>query len=226
MTPNQPRRGRERVLHEAQALFLTRGYTETSMQQIADASGLTKAALYYHFEDKEDLLAEVMIVEMQRVRQGLQHVIGDDDAFGARLAAIARHMFALFEGDLGRLMEAFEAYVPLDRREGIARRAPLPHTFLRPIFEQAVANDEMRPDVHIDLAVSLFLSMILGQMKMPINAQLSLPPPDEGGRDHRRTHDLGRRPPGPAARPRGRQGRGRRLTGRNATHRGPPAPAA
>lgn len=37
-------------------LFNERGYDKTSLREIADALGFTKAALYYHFERKEDIL--------------------------------------------------------------------------------------------------------------------------------------------------------------------------
>lgn len=47
---------RERVLDVALELFTEQGYDKTSLREIADALGFTKAALYYHFEKKEDLL--------------------------------------------------------------------------------------------------------------------------------------------------------------------------
>jgi AcrR family transcriptional regulator len=37
-------------------LFNEHGYDKTSLREIADALGFTKAALYYHFERKEDIL--------------------------------------------------------------------------------------------------------------------------------------------------------------------------
>ncbi len=37
-------------------LFTEHGYDKTSLREVADALGFTKAALYYHFEKKEDIL--------------------------------------------------------------------------------------------------------------------------------------------------------------------------
>lgn len=51
---------REEMLMAAGDLFMRQGYAGTSTQQIADAVGCTKAALYYHFkEGKEELYQEV-----------------------------------------------------------------------------------------------------------------------------------------------------------------------
>jgi AcrR family transcriptional regulator len=47
---------RERLLGEARRLFRERGYAATSLEQIAEAAGVTKGAIYGHFSSKEDLL--------------------------------------------------------------------------------------------------------------------------------------------------------------------------
>jgi AcrR family transcriptional regulator len=47
---------RERILDIALELFSEQGYDKTSLRDIAERLGTTKAALYYHFERKEDIL--------------------------------------------------------------------------------------------------------------------------------------------------------------------------
>jgi AcrR family transcriptional regulator len=47
---------RERILDVALDLFARQGFDGTSLRQIAESLGLTKAALYYHFESKDDIL--------------------------------------------------------------------------------------------------------------------------------------------------------------------------
>ncbi len=51
---------RAQILAAALDLFRTRGYDATSLRGIADRLGLTKAALYYHFRAKEDLLTALL----------------------------------------------------------------------------------------------------------------------------------------------------------------------
>jgi AcrR family transcriptional regulator len=50
---------REAILDVALELFTEQGYDKTSLREIADRLGVTKAALYYHFEKKEDILLEL-----------------------------------------------------------------------------------------------------------------------------------------------------------------------
>jgi AcrR family transcriptional regulator len=50
---------RERILDIALELFTERGYDKTSIRDIAERLGTTKAALYYHFKSKADILLEL-----------------------------------------------------------------------------------------------------------------------------------------------------------------------
>jgi AcrR family transcriptional regulator len=47
---------RERILDVALDLFIEKGYDKTSLREIAEKIGFTKAALYYHFPSKQDIL--------------------------------------------------------------------------------------------------------------------------------------------------------------------------
>ncbi|MCB0152930.1 MAG: helix-turn-helix transcriptional regulator, partial [Caldilineaceae bacterium] len=51
---------RAAILAAAQRLFVERGYRGISMREIAEAVGMTKAALYYHFRDKEQLFVALL----------------------------------------------------------------------------------------------------------------------------------------------------------------------
>jgi AcrR family transcriptional regulator len=59
---NEPARGREtraRIQAVAVELFAEQGYDKTSLREIAERLDVTKAALYYHFKSKEDIVASL-----------------------------------------------------------------------------------------------------------------------------------------------------------------------
>src|SRR5271156_1295810 len=81
--PPRPRRGgrprgetRERILDIALELFNEQGYDKTSLREIADRLGTTKAALYYHFERKEDILVALHL-RLHELGRGMFEEIGD-----------------------------------------------------------------------------------------------------------------------------------------------------
>jgi len=51
---------RDQIRTLALALFAERGYDGTSLREIAERLGITKAAVYYHFKTKEEILASLV----------------------------------------------------------------------------------------------------------------------------------------------------------------------
>lgn len=51
---------RAQILDAARGLFVEQGFDKTSLREVADEVGVTKAALYYHFRSKEDLLVALL----------------------------------------------------------------------------------------------------------------------------------------------------------------------
>jgi AcrR family transcriptional regulator len=70
---------RERILDIAVDLFTTQGYDKTSLRQIAERLGFSKAAIYYHFASKEDILMALHLRLHDFGREALK-TIGTGDA--------------------------------------------------------------------------------------------------------------------------------------------------
>jgi AcrR family transcriptional regulator len=71
METHSVRLGRQHILEAAERLFTESGYRAVSIRDIAQACGVTNAALYYHFPDKEALFTEVMRQHAVRLSQRL-----------------------------------------------------------------------------------------------------------------------------------------------------------
>jgi AcrR family transcriptional regulator len=58
----------EKLMRVSVELFAEHGYAQTSVQQIVDAAGVTKGALYHYFKSKDDLLFDIYdrLLSMQR----------------------------------------------------------------------------------------------------------------------------------------------------------------
>jgi AcrR family transcriptional regulator len=55
-----PKDTASRILNQAMRIFLEKGYHGTSIDDITKAAGLTKGALYWHFESKEEVLRTIL----------------------------------------------------------------------------------------------------------------------------------------------------------------------
>ena len=57
ISPPEQETTRDRVLAVALELFAEKGFTATSTRELSERLGFTKAALYYHFRTKDDILS-------------------------------------------------------------------------------------------------------------------------------------------------------------------------
>ena len=72
MAKPQAPRGRARVLAAALELVAVNGVAGTSLQMIADHLGVTKAAVYYQFHAKEDIVLAVIEDTVGRLRVAME----------------------------------------------------------------------------------------------------------------------------------------------------------
>jgi TetR/AcrR family transcriptional regulator len=66
---------REAILARAGELFARSGYHATSMNQVAEACGLSKATLYHYYRDKDALLVQIADSHVSRLRALVDEVL-------------------------------------------------------------------------------------------------------------------------------------------------------
>ncbi len=82
---------RDRILRVALELIADRGYAGTSTREIAEHLGFTKAALYYHFRTKDDLLAAIVGPVMAEL-EALVERAGADGGRNARRTLVVGYV--------------------------------------------------------------------------------------------------------------------------------------
>ncbi len=82
---------RSRIQDVALALFTENGYEATSLREIAERLGVTKAALYYHFKTKEDIVASLMDDRVQVLHDLLEWARAQPNTIEMRRELIRRY---------------------------------------------------------------------------------------------------------------------------------------
>lgn len=65
---------REKLLDTAEVVFSNKGVARTSLQDIAQAAGMTRGAIYWHFEDKAALFSAMMDRIVTPMEEGLKNL--------------------------------------------------------------------------------------------------------------------------------------------------------
>ncbi|MDE7243634.1 MAG: TetR/AcrR family transcriptional regulator [Oscillospiraceae bacterium] len=149
-----------RILDTAFRLFLENGYERTSIQDIVDnLGGLSKGAIYHHFNSKEDILAAVtdritresnqMLLDI-RDRAGLTGREKLKLIFKVALDRPAQDQLFMVAPDFSRSPQMLYAVL----RETIDDAAP---HYILPIIEQGIADGSIVTEYPAELAELLML---------------------------------------------------------------------
>ncbi|KRB38706.1 TetR/AcrR family transcriptional regulator [Microbacterium sp. Root180] len=160
-----PRRGRPgydraQVLAIAVALFIEQGYDATSVADVAARLGLTKSALYHHFDSKEQLLA----LALDEALSGLEGVLELPDA---RRGPASERLAAVLHGAVGVLVERLPYVTLLLRvrgnsaveRAALERRRSFDHR-VTALVEEAQHEGLVRDDLDGAVATRLVFGMV------------------------------------------------------------------
>jgi AcrR family transcriptional regulator len=135
------------IIEHAARLFAERGFAGTSVQDIADAMGMSRPTLYYYFKGKDDLLAS-LVTEVTEGAAAEIRAVARDGAKSAteRLRSIARLLASWRAQQPGRflLLIRSESVLPPDlaRVNERAKRSTLRE--LTKVIEQGIAAGEFR----------------------------------------------------------------------------------
>ncbi|MFF5179425.1 TetR/AcrR family transcriptional regulator [Micromonospora sp. NPDC000316] len=99
---------RERIKAVALELFTEQGYEKTSLREIAERLGVTKAALYYHFKSKDDIVASFVEERLERMDALIAWADDQPANLDTRRTLISRYADSMFGGEQPSVMRFFE----------------------------------------------------------------------------------------------------------------------
>lgn len=99
---------RSRIQAVALELFTEQGYEKTSLREIAERLGVTKAALYYHFKSKEDIVDSLVSDRIERLDKLIEWAGQQPVDATARRATLRRYCEEFFGDDGHAVMQFFE----------------------------------------------------------------------------------------------------------------------
>lgn len=142
------------IIEVAMSLFKQQGFHETSMEQIAEQSDISKATLYKYFEVKEAIIAAYWQEEIKKSKDELQQIITANPDTRSRLGAAFRiymqHIMQsreLYEIYIGyRMAHITKPHINEKLRSGVAENAAA-------IIQAGQENGEIRTDIPLKVMV-------------------------------------------------------------------------
>jgi AcrR family transcriptional regulator len=147
---------REMILAQAAALFARGGYPGTSMNQVAEACGLSKATLYHYYRDKYELLVNIADGHVSRLQGIIADALAEDTTPQGQMRALIRRLVEAYANaqNAHRVLTEDVKFLQDDDRERILGK----EREVVAAFARVVAT--LRPDLR-EAAMGKPLTMLL-----------------------------------------------------------------
>jgi AcrR family transcriptional regulator len=153
---------KERLLSVATRLFARHGFESTSVQDIVDAAGVTKGAMYHYYGSKDDLLFEVYHRLLTMQTEHLDEIAAGPGTPEERLRAAAADVVQTSLDNLDDLIVFFRSLhmLPEDKQAQVRAERRRYQDKFRTLVDEGVAAGTFRSDISSDIVVHFFLSVV------------------------------------------------------------------
>ena len=173
---------RRQVLDAAIATLAARGLAGTSIQDIADAAGLSKGAVHYHFESKDELLERVLDRCCESIEARVRTAFDQEGSPMDRVRRAIFEMWVVRRDGIPEMRVLSELHTMARQNEPIRAAFALA---LRKAREQIVETGlnrliemGLRPRVSLSIAPRLILATLDG---LSLQHSIDPIPPEEEG---------------------------------------------
>ncbi|MGI6567424.1 MAG: TetR/AcrR family transcriptional regulator [Limnochordia bacterium] len=160
---------RERIKQAALEIFSSRGFANTTVQEIAERAKVGKGTLYTYYAAKEDVLTDLLIDGLTNMGQHIEKKIRTLQGSAARLRAIVREQLRYFHEhqSLCRLITR-EVWGHSDQSSSLAQRVRSGYIkMLQEVVENGIKDGELRSLDSHTVAAALYgmVSMVALSLK-------------------------------------------------------------
>ncbi len=141
---------RTQILRIARDLFAQRGYAAVSLGDIAQAVGVSKAAIYHHFSSKDELYTAMLCDLLARIGAGMRSIVAAPEPLRTRIEWFARAIANIpADADMDAMMRDVAEHLAPEQRQRIAAA----HVALTDpplaLMREGVAQGTLRGDPHV-----------------------------------------------------------------------------
>jgi len=155
---------KEKIARIAVDVFMKNGFSETSMQEIADAVGMEKSSVHRHFDSKSDILDYILEFYSKETTwvsaaafEGLTKDSGTDDVIACMYLYFPKNKERYYIKTLHVLVQ--EHYRNSDIREFVARTILWQETYVAEVLKRLISVGALNKSIDIDFWAKLHVSI-------------------------------------------------------------------
>lgn len=152
---------KQKIIEQSIQLFESKGFSETSIQDIVNALGATKGTFYYYFPSKEQLLMDIHSNYINELLEKQREIMNSSDDYKTKVIDVVRLLITdikphgqrarIFYRELMNLNEGNQQIITEKRKEFRFN--------LQELIEKGMDNGEFHRDLKADMVCFAILGM-------------------------------------------------------------------
>ncbi|MFC7373288.1 TetR/AcrR family transcriptional regulator [Fictibacillus iocasae] len=175
------------ILDAAKEIFTVKGYNAFVMQDVIEATGMSRGGVYQYFSNKEELFLAVLELSQERSKKEINDIIESSKPIWEELKEMAEEFNDIQEGDysFGAAQIEFnlaDRHLP-HKQEFMKKRMKWAMTLYTDLFNEGVSRGEFSPKVPLEHIASYHITFLDGlsieriflkAQELSINEQITL----------------------------------------------------
>ena len=160
-------RRKAEIIDEARALFAEKGYSGTTMRDLADATGLLPGSLYAHFRSKADIVRAMMIHFFGEMDPAQQAAYEGEGTGAERLASMIRAVYDVCERndeEIRIIHDEWKTLISLDGLDDVLEESQSVLDRWAAVVAEGIEDGSIRPSIDPELLMRAVIHSIVGMI--------------------------------------------------------------
>lgn len=165
-SPEDLEKKKQVILDGAMRLLVEKGYTKTTMTDVAAEAGVGRGTVYWHFPSKEELFFSLMVRETEKIEAQLEGVLVMQGRAVERIESMMRAGIQAYE-EVPQFFRAFLSFLSGTGEETQQRLVDLMsgiygkyNRLVEDLLEQGKAEGDVRQDLDSPVAAAAYVVML------------------------------------------------------------------
>lgn len=152
---------KEDILKIAAELFLTYGFKSVTMDDIANAMGISKKTVYQHFENKNDLVEETTLFMFKLISEGIEDIRKEERNPIEEIFEIKRFLMRNLKDEKSSPQYQLEKYYPKIYKDIKEKQFCVMEDCMACNLERGVKNGLYRDSINVEFISKIYFTCMM-----------------------------------------------------------------
>ena len=152
---------REKIIHKSADLFLSYGFKSVTMDDIANALGISKKTIYQHFENKTTLVETTTLYMFELISHGIDCICSLEKDPIEEIYDIKRFVMEHLKDEKSSPQYQLQKYYPKIYKSLRGKQFDLMYQCVKENLDRGISLGIYRDTIHVDFVTRIYFNCML-----------------------------------------------------------------